>query len=186
MSLAQRKSSWCYIRGQGGVHIEPRRFSEISLSHFISNSIAYWETIGKHASTDTDHSKFSNLSEMKAYLNPATEKRLRWRTGWWNKKYATSSRRRVPDVNNSLASNERQSLHIGFTVCTSSAFQKHLRPYVWRRSSGSLCWGQQLPGHPSLLRAIAHAVTSAWHTLALQCPLNLNMPDQRVFSDHSL
>ena len=48
------------------MHIEPRRFSEISLSHFISNSITYWKTIGKHASTDVDHSKVSNLSEMKA------------------------------------------------------------------------------------------------------------------------
>ena len=27
-------------------------------------------------------------------------------------------------------------------------------------SSGSLCWGQQLLGHLSLLRAIAHAVTA--------------------------
>ena len=31
---------------------------EISLSHFISNSITYWKTIGKHASTDIDHSVF--------------------------------------------------------------------------------------------------------------------------------
>lgn len=70
--------NWCHLPGgnqvdvihwrQGEIHLESRRFSEIPLSNFVSNSITYWKTTEKHKGTDIGNSSLSKLSGMKPTL----------------------------------------------------------------------------------------------------------------------